>query len=72
MFAPTVGLGMALLLASRIATEEVSRTGRRVFGLRLAINAVIGIVILTRELEQRLLAWIGLPLLVLGIVSYVG
>ena len=72
MFALTVGLVMTLLLASRIATEEVSRTGRRVFGLGIAINAVIGVVILARELERRLLAWIGLPLLVLGIVSYVG
>lgn len=104
MFVPTVCLGMTLPLASRIATEEVSRTGRRVggvfsantvgtvlgagltglalmpllglpwvFGLGIAVNAVIGVVILARgAARRRLLAWIGLPLLVFGIVSYVG
>lgn len=45
-----------------------------IFGLGTAINAAIGVMILAREESEwrRLLAWIGLPLLVYGIVSYAG
>ncbi|MCS1406892.1 MAG: Polyamine aminopropyltransferase [Verrucomicrobia subdivision 3 bacterium] len=104
MFVPTVCLGMTLPLVSRIATEEVSKTGRRVglvfsvntvgtvlgaaltglvllpllglsrvFGLGIAVNVVIGMVILMRGADQlRRFAFVGLPLLVLGIVSFAG
>jgi spermidine synthase len=104
MFVPTVCLGMTLPLVSRIATDEVAKTGRsvglvfsvntigtvlgaaltglvllptlglsRVFGLGIAINVAIGIVILIRGSEQsRRFAMIGLPLLIIGIVSFTG
>jgi spermidine synthase len=104
MFVPTVCLGMTLPLVSRIATEEVAKTGKsvglvfsvntigtvlgaaltglvllptlglsRVFGLGIAINVAIGIVILIRGSEQsRRFAMIGLPLLIIGIVSFTG
>ena len=104
MFVPTVCLGMTLPLVSRIATDEVSKTGRRVglvfsvntigtvlgaaltglvllpvlglarvFGLGIAINVAIGLVILVRRSEQfRRFATIGVPLMVLVIVSFAG
>ena len=104
MFIPTVCLGMTLPLVSRIATDEVAKTGRsvgmvfsvntvgtvlgaaltglvllpalglsRVFGLGIAINVAIGIVILIRGSEQsRRFAMIGLPLLIISIVSFSG
>ncbi len=104
MFIPTVCLGMTLPLVSRIATDEVSKTGRkvglvfsvntigtvlgaaltglvllpflglaRVFGLGIAINVIIGFVILIRGSEQsRRFAQVGIPLLLIGIVSFAG
>ncbi len=45
----------------------------RVFGLGIAINVVIGAVVLFRGSKQwRGTVFVGLPLLVLGIVSYAG
>ena len=104
MFLPTVCLGMTLPLVSRIATDEVAKTGRRVglvfsvntvgtvlgaaltglvllpalglarvFGLGIAINVAIGVVIFIRHSEQfRRFSFIGLPLFVIGMVSFAG
>lgn len=102
MLVPTICLGMTLPLVSRIATDEVARTGRRVglvfsvntlgtvlgagltglvllpflglarvFGLGIAINVLIGLVILYRQSEQaRRFSKIGIPLALVVIVSF--
>lgn len=104
MLVPTVCLGMTLPLVSRIATDEVAKTGRRVglvfsvntvgtvlgaaltglvllpvlglarvFGLGVAVNVAIGMVILLRGTEHsRRFAFVGIPILLLAIVSFCG
>lgn len=58
MFVPALCLGMTLPLASRVATAEVSRTGRSV-GLVFSVNTV-GTVLGAALTGLVLLPWLGL------------
>jgi predicted membrane-bound spermidine synthase len=58
MFVPAVCLGMTLPLASRVATQEVARTGRSVGGT-FAVNT-LGTVLGTAVTGFALLPWLGL------------
>jgi spermidine synthase len=71
MFVPAVCLGMTLPLASRVATQEVARTGRSVGGA-FAVNT-LGTVLGAAVTGLLLLPWLGLArTFALGVAANAG